>query len=414
MSDTANRPSPEQERASHLTKTQVFMLAIASAVVTANAYYIHPVISLVAEDFAIDQGMIGIVPAFNQFALALGILVLLPLGDLVSNKRLTVVSVALQTACVAGMAFAPGFQLFLLSSTILGFVTVAPYLLPAYASKRVPAERLGYVTAVLTTGIIIGILIARAAAGVIAEYFGWRTVYFAAALLMLSVSVFLPMIMERGERSETQLSASRYASLLKSIGPLVRKYPQLLISGSIQGLGFGSFIAIWMGLGLHLPSDEMGYGVDVVGYLALLAIFSLATTPWLGKWADTFGARRARVVLAILQALAMVLFVFFGHSLWLLIIPIVMTNMFGPSIDVTGRMTFLSQAAEVRTRLMTIYIVIMFLGGGLGSWLGTASYDWGGWLATSTTVLVMMMVALALSIIDLLIERRAQQAAQSG
>ncbi|MDJ0922677.1 MAG: MFS transporter [Henriciella sp.] len=410
MSDVQAQHDSTPGSGTYLRKFQIYMLAIASAVVTANAYYIHPIISLVADDFEIAQGMIGIVPAFNQIALALGILVLLPLGDLMSNKRLTVVSAGLQTTCVAGMAFAPGFELFLLFSTVLGFVTIAPYLLPAYASKRVAPERLGYVTAVLTTGIIIGILVARAAAGVVAEYLGWRTVYILAAGLMLSMAILLPLTMDRSETAKGKLSLPRYLGLLGSIWPLVLKHPQLLISGTIQGLGFGSFIAVWMGLGLHLPSDEMGYGVDTVGYLALLAIVSLASTPWLGKWADSFGARRARVILACLQTAAMMLFVFVGHSLWLLIIPIVMTNMFGPSIDVTGRMTFLSQAPEVRTRLMTVYVVIMFLGGGLGSWIGTASYDWGGWQATAFAVLAMMSTALVLSVLDWLLERRQGEA----
>jgi predicted MFS family arabinose efflux permease len=382
----------------YLSKGQVLFLAVASAVVTANAYYIHPIISLVADDFGIGEGMIGIVPAMNQIALALGIFLLLPLGDMVSNKRLTAVSVAAQTVGVAAMAFAPGFSVFLIASTLLGFVTVAPYLLPTYASKRVAPGELGYVTAVLTTGIIIGILLARTGAGVLSEYMNWRVVYMIAAGLMLAVTIALPLVMDSGERSKERVSAQRYFALIGSIPPLVKRYPEVIVSGAIQGLGFGSFLAIWMGLGLHLPSAEMGYGTDTVGYLALLALVSMVTTPRFGKWADRIGARQARLYLAAAQVSAMVMFVFAGHSLWLLVVPIVMTNMFGPSIDVTGRMTFLSEAADIRTRLMTVYIVLMFIGGGFGSWVGTASYAWGGWNATAIVALVMASTILALSV----------------
>jgi len=375
-----------------LSRVQVLFLAVASAVVTANAYYIHPIISLVAEDFGIDDGMIGIVPALNQIALALGIFLLLPLGDLASNKRLSAISVAAQTICIAGMAFAPGFAIFLVASTVLGFVTIAPYLLPAYASKRVPPDRLGYVTALLTTGIILGILVARAASGIVAEMFGWRTIYFAAAALMLLVSIFLPLMMDSGEQSKDRLSAKRYFGLLGSIGPLVRRQPEILLSGTIQGLSFAVFLSMWMGLGLHLPSEEMGYGVDTVGYLALLAIVSMFTTPRFGKWADKTGARRARFILSGIQVLVVSVFLFVGHSLWLLVIPLTLTNMFGPSVDVTGRMTFLSGSPDSRTRLMTVYIVLMFLGGGLGSWIGTASYAWQGWSSTASALLVMSFI----------------------
>lgn len=388
----SSEPHPRDKQPTgpkQLSRMEVFFLATASAVVTANAYYIHPIISLVAKDFGIDQGLIGIVPAMNQIALALGIFLLLPLGDMVSNKRLSAVFVGAQTACMAVMALAPGFSVFLLGSTVLGFVTIAPYLLPTYASKRVAPERLGYVTAILTTGIILGILLARSGAGVVAEHFGWRVIYFVATGLMLIVSILLPLVMDSGERSRQSLTTKRYFDLLRSIIPIVRNYPEILVSGAIQGLSFGVFLAVWMGLGLHLPSEEMGYGVDTVGYLAMLAIVSMLTTPRFGKWADRIGARKARLILSSLQFGVTLMFVFSGHSLWLLLVPLILMNMFGPSVDVTGRMTFLSAPNEIRTRLMTVYIVLMFLGGGFGSWIGTASFAWGGWTATASVCLTM-------------------------
>lgn len=396
----------EDDAPHRLTRFQIMMLAVTSAIVVGNAYYIHTIISMVAEDFDIDPGMIGIVPAFNQIALAIGIFCLLPLGDLVSNRRLTLISVACQTGCVALMAVAPNFILFLSASTLLGFFTIAPYLLPAYASKRVPQDQLGYVTAVLTTGIIIGILIARAGAGIVAEQFGWRPVYYIAAGLMLSVTVALPRVMaaelktkaKKPPSQDSKPALRRYIGLLGSLFPIVLRNPEILISGAIQGLGFGTFLVVWMGLGLHIPSPDMGYGVDVVGYLALLAIVSMVTTPWFGRWADRVGARYARMVLAGFQTLAIFSLIFVGHNLWLLIIPIIMTNMFGPSVDVTGRMTFLAQAPQIRTRLMTVYIVLMFLGGGLGSWVGTASYAWGGWLGMTGSASAMAAIMLGLCI----------------
>ena len=382
-----------------LSQKQIYVLAIASAVVVANAYYIHPIISLIAEAFEIAPGMIGIVPAFNQIALALGIFCLLPLGDLISNRRLTTLSVALQSLCVFAMALSPGFELFLGASTLLGFVTIAPYLLPAYASKRVAPDQLGYVTAMLTTGIIVGILVARAGAGIVAELFGWRPVYFIAASLMLAVTVALPRIMTPQAESGSDASQDRqglswtgYFTLLGSLWPLIGRHKEVLLSGAIQGLGFGTFLLIWMGIGLHLPSPEMGYGVDVVGYLALLAIVSMVTTPRFGRWADQVGPRRARMVFAGVQALAVISFLFVGQNLWLMIVPILLTNMFGPSVDVTGRMTFLALAPEIRTRLMTVYIVLMFLGGGLGSWIGTASYAWDGWYGMTSMASLMALV----------------------
>ncbi len=382
-----------------LSRSRLYLLALASAVVTANAYYIHPIIAVVAEDFGVSASIIGAVPAFNQIALALGIFFLLPLGDRVSNKRLTSIFVAAQFFAITGMAFAQDFELFVAGSTLLGFFTIAPYLLPAYVSRRVAPGELGHATAILTTGIIAGILVARAGGGVLAEQFGWRSVYYAAAGLMLLVSILLPFIMEPRDRERAP--GQGYAQLILSIFPIIASHPKVLLSGVIQALSFGIFLAVWMGLGLHLTSPQMGYGVDVVGYLAVFSAISLVTTARLGKWADRVGATKARFVLAIGQLIAVVTLPFFGHSLWLLMIPIILMNLVGPAIDVSGRMTFLSLDPEIRTRLMTIYIVIMFAGGGIFSWAGTIAYDLAGWNGNAILSVILSIFVLGLAALSL-------------
>ncbi len=365
---------------SRLTRGQEFSLAVAAAVVTANAYYIHPIIGEVADHFGVSHARIGLVPALNQIALALGIFLLLPLGDRYSNRRLTILFASGQTLALALMVVASGFTLFVAGSTLLGFFTIAPYLLPAYASKRVAPERLGHVTALLTAGVILGILVARVGAGVMAEYLGWRSVYWAATGLMLAVTLALPRLMEPRER-ETGESGS-YGTLVLSVFPLIRQHREILLSGTIQGLNFASFIALWLALALHLTSAEMGYGTDTVGYLAAIAAVSIVSTPRLGRWADRVGPRRARVVFAAIQLLGIALFYPLGGNLWTILVPLILVNLVGPGIDVTGRMTFLALAPAVRTRLTTVYVVLMFIGGGIGSFAGTAVYDAFGWAGT--------------------------------
>lgn len=370
-----------------LTTAQEYWLAVAAAVVTANAYYIHPIIGDVADHFGVSHAEIGLVPALNQLALALGILLLLPLGDRFSNRTLTILFTVGQCVGLIGMTLAQSFVTFTTGSTLLGFFTIAPYLLPAYASKRVAPERLGHVTAILTAGVIFGILVARVGAGVVAEYWGWRAVYWIASGLMIAITLALPTIMEKGVRDK---DASRlpYLGLIASLLALARDRREILLSGTIQGIGFGQFIALWLGLALHLTGPEMGYGTDVVGYLAGFAAISVFSTPYWGRLADRIGPRKARLRFAIVQTLGISLLLPFGGNLWLLMIPILIGNIVGPAIDVTSRMTFLSQEPELRTRLTTIYIVMMFLGGAVGSIAGTALFDAFGWAGTALAILV--------------------------
>ena len=380
----------------YLSRSQEYALAATTAVVTANAYYIHPIIGDVAETFGVGAAQIGLVPALNQLALATGIFLLLPLGDRYSNRSLCALFVALQTVSMIVMAWAETFVLFTLASTTLGFFTIAPYLLPAYASKRVAPERLGQVTALLTTGVIFGILSARVGGGALAEYYGWRLVYWIASALMLTASVALPFVMER--RIDPQRApAMPYLKLLGSVFALAREHREVLVSASIQGLNFGMFTATWLAIALHLTAPELGYGTDTVGYLAGLAIISLAATPRIGRWSDRIGPRRARFQLALVQLCGTALLYPLGSGPLPLIVPLLFVNAVGPGIDVTSRMTFLSLAPDIRTRLTTIFIVMMFIGGGIGSFAGTASFAYGGWGATCALIVSASLVVVALA-----------------
>ncbi|MEM1150932.1 MAG: MFS transporter [Pseudomonadota bacterium] len=380
-----------------LSDRELYFLTAASAVCVANAYYIHPIIATVAEDFRISDALIGAVPAFNQIALALGILLLLPLGDRFSNRLLSASFTALQIAALLIMLLSESYLLFVTGSTLLGFFTIVPYLLPAYVSQRVPQERLGRAMAILTTGIIGGILLARVGSGALAELTSWRTVYLIAAGLMVVFAVLLPVFMEPPRQSKDEAPRQSYLSLIASIGPLIQKNTEIMSAGTIQGLNFGIFLSVWMGLGLHLTSDQMGYGTDVVGYLAALALANLVVTPAMGNWADRIGPFKARNRLALLQFAGAALFLVTGHSLWLLILPILLTNVPGPGIDVAGRMIFLSEAPETRTRLMTVYIVMMFAIGGLASWAGTAAYDFAGWTGNALLAVALSSIVVLLS-----------------
>ncbi|MCL9999560.1 MAG: MFS transporter [Erythrobacter sp.] len=381
----------------YLTRTQERTLALTIAVVTANAYYIHPIIGDVARAFNVGEAEIGVVPALNQLALALGILLLLPLGDFYRNRTLCIVFVAGQTLCLAGMVLAPGFIAFTAASTLLGFFTIAPYLIPAFASKRVAPERLGSVTAQLTAAVIFGILVARVGAGIIAARADWHTVYVGALALMGAVTAFLPIAMKSEAASPKRAPAS-YRAVIASVFTLAARHPDMRISAAIQGLNFGIFTASWLALALHLTGPAMGYGTDDVGYLAGIAAVSVFTTPRLGRWADRVGPRRARIAAALVQLAGIALFSPLGGSIWGLLVPLFITNLVGPTIDVTGRMTLFTLAPDIRTRLTTSYIVTMFVGGAIGSAAGTAVFDVGGWGATCALLLAGSCAVVALSL----------------
>lgn len=370
-------PTPVSSLSS-LSPRAVALFALAAGVVTANAYYVHPIIGRVAETFGVSAAEIGAVPALNQTALALGVLFLLPLGDFVSNRKLVLTCLGVQLCALITLAVAQDYALFLAASTVLGFFTLTPYLLPAYVSKRVEAAQLGRATATLTTGVVAGVLLSRTGSGVIAQYAGWRAVYGVAACLMACALIILAWRLEGRSPSEPQ-PRTPYGRMILALGRLALKHPQVILSGAIQGLSFAIFLLLWLGLGLHLTGPAWNLGTDLVGGLSALTALNLFTTARLGRWADGLGAERARRRLALLQFIGVLtLALVHWHWLWV-ILPITLTCIAGPVIDVTGRMTALREDPAIRTRLMTLYTTIMFLLAGLGSALGTSTYARFGW-----------------------------------
>ncbi|WP_245561252.1 MFS transporter [Erythrobacter cryptus] len=315
-------------------------------------------------------------------------MLLLPLGDFYSNRHLCLIFVAAQTLCLAGMVLADDLVLFTAASTLLGFVTIAPYLIPAYASRRVAPERLGQVTALLTAAVIFGILVARLGAGVIAELADWHSVYVIALALMVGATALLAATMRR-EPAASRPGGAHYGALVASVFTLAARNPDMRLSAAIQGLNFAIFTATWLALALHLTSPALGYGTDEVGYLAAVAAVSVFATPRLGRWADRVGAHRARLVAALVQLAGIALLYPLGSSIWGVLASLVLTNAVGPTIDVTGRMTLFTRESEIRTRLTSGYIMAMFLGGALGSALGTAVFASHGWAGTCALLLAL-------------------------
>ena len=379
----------------HISELKLFLFALSSAAVVANAYYIHPLITPVAEEFGVSGATVGLAPALNQIALALGILLLLPLGDRINNRKLVTIFVAGQFLAMLAMALSGSFLLFVAASSLLGFVTITPYLLPAYVTKRVRPDRIGHVTGILTAGVTLGILGSRVGGGLLGHYFGWRSAYWVGAACMGLLVILLPSIMERRQDEKpSDVEPPRYGALLRSLWPIMKLLPEVPLGGLIQALSFGLFLALWLAIGLHLPRN--GYGVDTVGYLAIIAIVNVLGSPFAGRLADHIGAKRARIYFCLAQLVGVSILPFAGNDLLLLVVAIIFNSIGGASVDICSRTILFSRAPEIRTRLMTIYIVIMFIGGGLSSWLGAATYEYAGWTGIS-----IMSIGYALTIMGL-------------
>jgi predicted MFS family arabinose efflux permease len=375
-----------------LSDRAVGLLAVASAIAVANAYYIQPLLVEVGSALSISSGVIGILPALSQIGLACGLAFLLPLGDIISARRLLLAVIPIQIAALVLFATSGSALAVETASLLIGLFGIAPYILPPYASLHVPASRLGHVTGMLTRGIIIGILLARTASGIIGTHFGWRAVYWTAAVMM-TIELFFLIRIVRLEPATPSSGSVRYRDLIGSMVHLLRTIPEVRMAAACVALSYGSFIVFWLGVTLYLQSPAFGWTPQSIGLVALVAAAAASAAPMFGRAIDRSGPHATRrAALAGMVIAWLLLAVFKGHlsgmALGLIVLDISATI-----IDISNRTILYSLDAGIRTRLNAIYQVAMFSGGAAMSVLVGAFWSLGGWFAVCVLGVVPVVIA---------------------
>lgn len=219
----------------------ILLFAFSCGAIVANLYYAQPIIALIAPDLHMSGGMASLIVSLTQIGYAAGLFFLVPLGDLVENKKLMVVTALMSIASLALAATVRAPGLFLAVSLIVGFSSVAVQLLIPLAAHLAPSESRGRVVGTIMSGLLLGILLSRPVASFIADHFGWRAVFAFGAATMAVVTVLLMLTVP----SRRPAHQATYMQLIRSLGRLVATQPVLRERSLYQGLMFGSFSLFW-------------------------------------------------------------------------------------------------------------------------------------------------------------------------
>lgn len=387
------QPGLQAKSATVLSNRAVGLLAVASAVAVANASYIQPLLVDVGGALSISSGFAGILPGLSQIGLACGLALLLPLGDIVSARRLLVTVIPVQIAALvlfalSGLAFTAAA-----ASLLIGLFGVTPYILPPYASLHVPASRLGHVTGMLTRGVIIGILLARTASGVVGTHFGWRAVYGVAAVVMTMLLVFLIRVVKR-EPATPPRNKVRYRDLIGSLAQLFRTVPELRTAALCVALSFGSFNVFWLGATLYLQGPDFGWTPEAVGLVALVGAAAASAAPMFGRFVDQYGPRATRRAALTGMVIAWTLLAVFKGHLVGMAVGLIVLDIGATIVDISNRTLLYGLDPNIRTRLNAIYQVGMFSGGAVMSMLIGVCWSLGGWLALCALGVIPVLIAL--------------------
>ncbi|WP_188316359.1 MFS transporter [Solihabitans fulvus] len=349
--------------------------AVCAAVTVANIYLAQPIVGLIATDLGLPAGVAGWVPTVALFGYTLGILLLVPLGDVVDRRRLVRRLSLLTTVLLLGAAAAPGLPVLALLAGAAAMTTVIPQVLIPLVAQTAGAGGRAAAMAWVQAGLVAGIMLSRTVGGAVGQWLGWRAVYLLAAALTVTAGLAAARLLA----SDGDRPAVRYRALLGSLPRLLAAEPELRWACLRQAAVFGAFSAVWTTLALLLTGAPFHLGAGVAGLVGLLGLSGVVAAPLGGRLADRLGGAPVGMVgLAALAVLVPVLLLG-GHSLPVLLVGVLLT----PAAMQVGQVGNQSAALAVRpaegARLNTAYMLATFLSGAAGSALGVAAYGRWGW-----------------------------------
>jgi len=330
-----------------------------------------------AQAFHVSASMIGLVAMLTQAGTALGFLLFVPLGD--SHDRRALLTLLLSGACLSLCALATARNLVWagVASFAVGMCGAAVHIIVPFAAELAPPERRGRVLGTVFSGLLLGILLARTFSGVAASFWGWRAVYFIAAIGMLCLALLLRAKLPAGKPHD----APSWPELMRSLVHLVREHPMLREASFLGAALFCVFSAFWTTLVFLLETPPYHYGSSVAGLFGLVGAAGALCAPLVGRFADKRGPRFT-VLLALLTTLASFLVLgAFGKAMAGLILGVILLDVGVQSGHVANQTRIYTLDATARSRLNTVYMVCYFIGGAIGSWLGAIFWAYKGWLA---------------------------------
>lgn len=376
-----NTPEQDEPTSGKVTagvsSRQTWLMVFSVGVIVANIYYIHPLLAAIATTFRISMPRVGTVAMLSQCGTALGMLLFVPLGDTKERRQLIVWLVVAASVFLALMASAQSFLWLALASFGIGITASAVHVFVPFAASLAAPERRGATVGAVLSGLLFGILLARAFSGVLCEWFGWRAIYWLASVLMMLLAVLLHSGLPR---SKPSLKLS-WLGLFRSAILLIRDQPVLREASLLGAIFWCVFSAFWTTLVFFLRTPPYHYGSGVAGLFGLVGATGAICAPFVGRSADRYGARRSVLISLLVTLASFIVLYAFGKHLGGLIAGVVLLDVGVQSAHVSNQTRIYSLLPEARGRLNMVYMTCYFIGGAIGSYSGPVllqRFAWAG------------------------------------
>ncbi|MDG9734450.1 MFS transporter [Leuconostoc pseudomesenteroides] len=347
------------------------ILTVLCALAVANLYYDQVLIVHIIKYFNVSTSQGGSLITNIQIGYTLGLLLIVPLGDRFNRKTLIVTSLVSSAIFFSAMAFSPNFFIMKVFGLFMGFSTVSAQLVIPFVSSNSNTPNKGKLTSKLLFGVFLGVLIGRVISGLLGQYLDWQMIHLIISFILLIGAIFTVVILPRDSTNKQ----STYIAILKSLPEIVKDQPVLRETMVFGFAAFATFNIFWVPLTFILVRHPYNFDTGIVGLFGLIGVLGSLAAGFSGKLADSSNARNWNTV-----ALFTMIFSFLLLSFtWQNIIGIIIVTLI---LDVGSRMNMtLNQGriyhldVKLHSRLNSLYMVTYYLGGSLGSIIGTRAYQ---------------------------------------
>lgn len=360
-----------------LSKGLVLLFAFCCGAIVANLYYSQPIIELIAPAVGLSEHDASLIVSLTQIGYALGLLLLVPLADLLENRRLMVITVLASAVMLMAAGLTTQPSVFLVVSLLIGVSSVAVQILIPLAAHLAPEQSRGRIVGTIMSGLLLGILLARPASSLTADYLGWRTVFFISAVIMLAIAGVVLKVVPARQPSHQ----AHYGQLLLSLVHLFTRESVLRQRSLYQGLMFAAFSLFWTAAPLELIR-HYGLSQTQIAVFALVGAVGAVSAPIAGRLADAGHTHRASAVAMLLAALSFLpALVHSPYGVVSLAITGILLDFAVQMNMVLGQRAVYMLDAKSRARLNGLYMTSIFIGGAMGSAIASTVYERGGWPA---------------------------------
>jgi predicted MFS family arabinose efflux permease len=377
-----------------ITGKQIAILSVSAGICVANIYYNQPILTAIAADTGISERAAGYLPVLTQAGYGLGLLLLTPLGDKTNRKALII---GLQLALMGVLALTAlahsAWSLYALSFFIGIFATATQVLIPMAAALA--RRDKGKVVGIVFTGALVGILGARIFSGAIAGWFGWRAVYGISGALLLGTTILVAAGLPR----IAPTYSGNYWELIRSTVGQLGRFARLRRIVLLGALVFGTFCSFWTTLTFHLSGPPFRYGPDIIGLFGFLAIGGAGAATLFGRLADKYAPSRIQLLTVIILIVSVLCIVLFPLSAAAFIIATVLLDVGVQATQVNNLAQVYSLDETAHSRINTVYMTCIFIGGAFGTWMGVQCWGAGGWRLVSLQLLAWSLAAFVVAFV---------------